>query len=245
MDNKKILSKQAGATLIETMVALVVGLLLILAATSAFIVQRQSFGTSSDSSSIRESARLAMTLAGRDLRLHGHRTVGESPAVKNAKFKFTKGDSDSFVVEYYGSGPLTADGTISDCNGTSIASDTKVTSTYSITVSDNISWLTCTINGNNTLLIPNIEEMKLRIGVDSNADGSIDYWTYDATADLNTAETVLAVDLSLIIVGKEKQKFNSPSIDHFNDEKYVVQSNSDGRIRYQERMTIALRNILE
>lgn len=244
-------TKQKGATLIEVMVALVIGMLLILAASSAFIIQRKGFGTLTDISTSNEAAREAINIIGRDLRQANYRSVGESPAIAPDTVSVllgtgTTGDSDEITVRYYGSGAAGApDGTIVNCIGEPVDSNTIHVDTFRIVSDSGQPWLACETDGVANLLIPNIEALKVRLGIDRDGDNSIDYWSAVETSTLAKSTSVIAMDLSLITVGQGTTNYDSIAIDHFGDGAAVFAATTDHRLRHHERVTIGLRNRMD
>lgn len=72
--------KQTGFTLVELMVALVLGLLVIMAATAIFLSNRQVFGSTTSLNRIQENSRAAFEIMARDIREAGGNPCG-SPVV--------------------------------------------------------------------------------------------------------------------------------------------------------------------
>src|SRR3546814_5610031 len=67
----KSLQRARGVTLIELMIALVLGLLVVAAAIGIFLSNKQVFRTSDNLSRMQENARIGFELMARDLRMAG------------------------------------------------------------------------------------------------------------------------------------------------------------------------------
>ncbi len=78
------LRRSLGLTLVELMVALVIGLILILAISAAYVGSRQSYRSGEGISRLQESARFAFTFLARDIRQAGYfGCVGGSATLNN------------------------------------------------------------------------------------------------------------------------------------------------------------------
>lgn len=261
MNMKKIRKGQQGTTLIEFMVAVAVGLILILAATSTFIVQNRAFGTQTDVSQTRDVVRMASTHMTRALRLSGFRSVGESPttafvALTTQNTADTNG-SDRIVTRFYGAGTgANGNGTVVNCQGQGVNGTTLVTTHYSVRTVGSVVGLFCSLDAgaNWTLLFPGIESMQVLQGTDLNADNSVDTYGPPPATLTATADAVRSLDVSFVVtVGSSNNlRTGTQVFSHFGpnysvggtDGAAVYTAPNDGRFRMQERMTVALRNRL-
>jgi prepilin-type N-terminal cleavage/methylation domain-containing protein len=71
-------TRQAGFSLVEVMVAMVIGLVMLLGVTQIFLTASRSGVTSSDLSRVQESGRIALELISKELRRAGYKGCGSS-----------------------------------------------------------------------------------------------------------------------------------------------------------------------
>lgn len=76
-------NRQRGMTLIEMMIALVLGLVIIAAATAVYLSNRQAYRTSNGLGEVQDSARTAYQLLARDIRQAGATGCGDQGRVAN------------------------------------------------------------------------------------------------------------------------------------------------------------------
>ena len=141
--------RQRGFTLTELMISLVLGALVVLAATAMVVSSRTTYRTQDEATRLAENGRFAVELISRQIRQSGYTEFGDSTAPPasftvspfggavlndfaqtagndNASVNFAApiNGSDILAVWYYGSGPAggAADGNIIDCAGFGVAS---------------------------------------------------------------------------------------------------------------------------
>jgi type IV pilus assembly protein PilW len=160
---------QAGFSLIEMMIAIVIGLLITIVVGNIFLGSKDTFRTQDDASRLAENARFAMTILNRTIRTAGYAYwqnglqwkaawTGKTTAVLAGTNGTGLGDSDSITVAYFGSsripgGAGNADGTILDCIGRKnkdITTGEPSTSTFFVAAgADGRPALFCTANSPN------------------------------------------------------------------------------------------------
>ena len=150
--------REAGFTLTELMIALVLGLLVVLAATSLVVTSRATYRSQDETTRVAENGRFALELVNRLVRLAGYTDFGESNAPP-ATYTFVSGTnpyldgwpsiggvdhdaggsgnavingSDALVTYYYGSGPPggAADGNVLDCAGVAVPGPAATADAY-------------------------------------------------------------------------------------------------------------------
>lgn len=252
---------QRGATLMEFMIAMALGLVLVLAASSIFLAQTASFSTQGDVSATRDVTRQAAIHLSRQLRLAGFRMIGESPKATFDALSTANGidanGSDRIVVSYFGSGTGAGDGAVLDCLGQSVNGTTRVTIHYAVRTVGRITGIYCSQDDgvNWSLLFPGIESMQLLHGIDVDDDGSIDSLAPAPTVITATATTVRSIELSFIVSSPSanNMRTGTDEIAHFGanytpdatDSAAIYSVPNDGRVRMHERVTVALRNRLD
>lgn len=148
--------RQAGFTLTELMVALVLGALVVLAATAMVVTSRATYRSQDESTRVAENGRFALELVNRLVRLAGYTDFGASnappasyiyvggtdpyvdgwPSIGGIDHDATNGaavnGSDSLITYYYGSGPAggPADGNVLDCAGNAVPSPAATANAY-------------------------------------------------------------------------------------------------------------------
>ena len=282
-------TKEQGVTLIELMIASAIGLLIALVVTQAYVNGTAAQRAQSDTTRLQESARFAFFSLSHGLRKAGYRNP-KAPGVEfcgaNTLRLAGKNDatgltpttagltgsgvtilsSDVIRVRYFGDGlvssPFTADGSVIDCLGNSVASNTLVEDTYFIaadTTNDNEPALFCYSSNSsasgNVPIIPGIERMQILYGEDSTKKGTVSrYVRAGSVSDMNDVRSlmisVVARTPNAVAAQKATRIFN-----HFGatyapsdtaptgDAGSVFTAPADGRIRQQSSTTIALRNV--
>src|SRR3546814_8507221 len=98
----KSLQRARGVTLIELMIALVLGLLVVAAAIGIFLSNKQVFRTTDNLSRMQENARIGFELMARDLRMAGASACSrEIPIVNVIKHNYAYGTDWSHGVRGY------------------------------------------------------------------------------------------------------------------------------------------------
>lgn len=232
----RTLSRRAsGFTLVELMVGMVISLLLLLAATSMFIVQQRTNATQGDLAEIHETARAISQVIQRESRLAGYSDftfannsfgavnvleasnddgVNVSDTLTFRYFGGSTTDSDPWAPVGSASAPV-ADGTVVDCTGKDVNANAMVTTVYSIVqAADGVPWLMCSVNGVNTPMFPNVESFQVLMGEDTDGDLTINRYVRPGTADMSK---VRALRLSLVLRGNSTNNPApaSPFINHF------------------------------
>jgi type IV pilus assembly protein PilW len=184
---------QRGMSLVELMVAMVLGLLFVIAVAYFFLGGRQVNRTHDDLSRIQENGRYALEYLGKAIRQAGARTDVSLPFPATA-LTGTDGtcagascDPDTITVRYD-----VQDGGETDCTGATVATGPV---TYVFAVDPATRTLTC----NGVAVADNVENMQVSYGIDSLGNGDVtSYRTASAVA--NFAQ-VAAVRVSLLIRG--------------------------------------------
>lgn len=149
-------TREAGFTLTELMIALVLGLLVVLAAASLVVTSRATYRSQDEATRVAENGRFALELVNRLVRLAGYTDFGESNTPPANYTYVATGNpyldgfpniggvdhepgssgnvngSDSLVIWYYGSGPVggAADGNVLDCAGVAVPSPAATSIAY-------------------------------------------------------------------------------------------------------------------
>jgi type IV pilus assembly protein PilW len=174
----RVQARQSGLSLVEMMVAMVLGLLILLAVSSIYIGSRQTFRLQDDNARLQETGRYALEVMGRSIRQAGFWNMPISPVATATGFGGTAitgvngagSASDTVTVQYDG---LTGD---RDCEGNALGANAVVQDAYRL----NNNELQCDGNADGTVdhqaLVSDIEDVQILYGIDTTADQSADQY---------------------------------------------------------------------
>lgn len=243
-------SKMRGFSLIELMVALLLGLIISGAALNLFIGSRQAFNSISSEAQIQDSARFASEFLGRYLRISGYREFTQDNALASlpASAPFNQvdqivwgsdhADGDSLIIR-------AGTGAGSDCAGFDISDTTEM----AFSVANN--QLLCTAsnpdnpanNGFGIVSVPlvsNIDNMQVLYGIDSTDDGRPNQ--YLKATDVNNWNQIVSINIALLIASPITTATGLNQTYSVLDVDIV---GNDGRLRQVYESKFTLRNILE
>ena len=177
---------QLGLTLVEMMVAMVLGLLILLAVSSIYLGSRQTFRLQDDNARLQETGRYALEVMGRSIRQAGFwnmpisvvdTAVGFKPLAGGAVITGVNGAGnapDTVTVQYDG---LTGD---RDCEGNALTADTLPANPVQDAYRLNNNELQCDGNADGTVdhqaLVSDIEDVQILYGIDTTGDQSADQY---------------------------------------------------------------------
>ena len=213
------INKQIGMTLVEILLALVLGISLIAGVLNIFVSSNQSSRMLEGLSRLQENGRFALDFIGRDIRLAGHRArvTGVSVCLNDKSGTAIGGTNDLGVN---GSDTISLEQSSCGLPQTIIYSIANGASgRRSLFKSD---------NGNNQELVEDVDNMQIEYGADTTNDGSPDYFVPAGIAALDMSQ-VVSIRVTLAVKTAEGGFF----------------STSDGRIEREFSSTIALRNRLK
>ena len=257
--------KHSGFTLIELMIAMVLGLFILIGILQISISSQKTYQVANYSAILQEDLRAVTNDISRIVRISGYRTspwistadafwndatFGETGQVLIGTDGATNSDSDSLSLRFQGSGDGVGnpDGDVVDCLGNAVDANDITTIKLEIIKADNM--LRCTSinetqgNEQSVDLVANIENMQLLYGVDTDNDlYANEYIT--ATAVTGRALWVNTVSVKLAILLKSSHEIsgfeNTKSIT-LND--LIIPATNDRYMRMQSNTTIAVRNII-
>jgi type IV pilus assembly protein PilW len=218
----------SGFTLVEMMIALVLGMVIIGALLAIFMSSKRTYSTTEAMSRMQESARFGAQFAARELRMAGYSTSTQLgilnrdllfPAngpfasgvvvvgTDNAAGAGLKTGADTIRIRYTGD----ANGSVHDCLGNEVAANTQVSAQLSLSINNE---LQCSDDGGatQTVLVDGISDFQLKYAVDTSGDryadstGGVAY--VDAGSVSNWAK-VSSVHLALQVAGVNKLQLNS------------------------------------
>lgn len=189
-------AQQAGFTLVELMVALVISLFVLGAVLSIYLNMKNTLKTQDNLAQLQDSQRLALTMLTTTIQLSGYfvNPLSDTPSSALPAVTVTRADSTTSVFTasqaVVGSGDGSGSGGDSDtiavryqtasgdglmnCQGASNASSVSAVSTNSFSINAG-NELTCTVdNGSPIALAGSVAAMSILYGVDTDGDGSMD-----------------------------------------------------------------------
>lgn len=248
-----------GFTLIELMIGLTLGMLLALVVAQLFSNTRQANRATEDAARVQESARFAIDVIGRTVRIAGYKN--DPIVASNLIFPVgalalegTNGAgtvSDTLTVRFQGGGAVTgvADNTILDCLGTAVAPD--YTATYSkaynkFSISPDVDGRNALFCSNDsavnpgTLLVPGVEAMQVIFGEDTTGDGAAD--RFFPVGSVATLDNVVAVRVYLLLSGSENVRLDTAAASYPVGGVTYTYPSTDQKIRRVVTTTVVLRN---
>jgi len=278
-------NRAKGFSLIELLVALAIGLLVTLVVTQAYLSGLGAQRAQTDVGRAQESSRFAFDLLARSLRKAGYKNPkapgtgfcdssnvpriivsNDASAISASTFGTSAtivNSSDVIQVRYFGEGlattPFTTDGTMRDCLGNTIASNTLVSDTFFIaadTTNNNEPALFCyssnATGSGNVALVPGVESMQLLYGEDTDGDGAVNRYVPGSAITNTNANNVRNTMLSLVTrtANANAVDRSAQAINHFGTsyapsagDANIFTTPADGRTRQHFSTTIALRNL--
>ena len=207
--SRKSPAASRGVTMIELLVAVTIGLFITLVVAQLFLGSRQTFATTDDVSRMQENIRFTQQLLIRVVHLASYKSQpnsltltvfnpATSPAIAATDGAGTA--SDTLTIRYQGSGDGlgAADGTVVDCLG--VALDSGVTAVNIFSIQQNPTTLRnglfCSNGGNAQELVPDIDNMQVLFGEDTNGDLTAD--RYVPLPNVANPSNIVSVRIALL-----------------------------------------------
>lgn len=221
--NREFLRRLCGFTLVEIMVALLIGMVLLAGISQLLIGNQNTYHFQNNLSRLQENGRYALEMLSRNLRMAGFRSYPNTP-LSNGLTGVESGTLDEIIIRYQSA---------TDCLGNNITGALPVANNrFFIANSSGIPNLFCSGNGGGSSpqpLIEGVESMDILYGEDTDAikDGVVNQYI-PADAVTNWAD-VVSVRIQLVLFSID---------DNLSD----VIVNGDRRIRRTFTGTVTLRN---
>lgn len=234
--------KSKGFSLVELMVAMLLGLLITGAALQLFLANQQSFALQQTLSRVQENGQLFVRFLVADLRRAGLERDGVAALPDEKGVRFAASDTvpgsangtdyDRLTLGYHG---------LSDCEG-SVASDlTEVVNTYFV---NSDAELVCQGNltgGDGVVLLDGIEAFEVLYGIDENKDGYANVSRY-VEAGSQGGSPVIAVRFSLLLKEESNSLPQSDGKRKFYVLTKTVDEPEDRSVRRVFMSTVKMRN---
>lgn len=230
-NSTELLHRQRGMSLVEVMVALVIGLIILIALGYFFAGSNRTNRLTDDVSRMQENGRNALELMGRSIRQAGYRVDVDKAfsGVALAGSDGASGAPDSITVRYDAQ-----EGGEVDCTGATVASG-LVTAVFAISGGA----LTCSNGASTVTIVDNIEDMQINYGLDAGKDGTVD-GIYISSPTAAQFGQVSALQLTLLTKGfNANTTANSTQTLSYNGASV---SKTDGYLRQVYSATFAVRN---
>lgn len=230
-----VIRLERGFSLVELMVAMVIGLIVLLVVGTLFMNSRQTYLAQDANSRLQENARYATELFGRQLRTAGYVSINFNPQTgvdlfeKTRETKFSGkpvlGTADSITLSFDGN---------KDCLGQAA---TRPINIFRVNAS---SQLECEVGGNTGVILDDVESMQVTYRQPGDA-------AYKAASSVTMAN-VTSVRICLLLRAKadgDKRGIELGQGQTYDDDcsaATVPVTKSDGYIRRAVGMTVVLRN---
>lgn len=221
--------KQKGFTLVELMVAMVIGLILTFAALQIFMTNQRTFSLLQAVSALHEDGQMAVRYMVADIRQAGRGSAVAGVIKPVVLADSSNGGNDILAINYWGT---------SSCAGEIYASETEVRNVYS--VSGDTLRCSNTMTNATVDLLEGVESFQVLYGVDQNKDASLGV-TQFVTADRLAGDSVIvAIRFSLLLSSSSFNQGQTASTTHWVlDEKFEF---TDNKLRRVFNSTVQLRN---
>lgn len=222
-------SHSTGYTLVETLIAVLISLVLLAGLLQIFLNTKNIYNMQTNYVQLQENDRFLNAYLLRVIRLAGYRSVpangnftpintvfATTPYVSGTHNTGLNG-SDTLTIAYQGSGngSGTPDGTIRDCLNQAIDANTIATSTFSINANNEFQCQAINPNAspsNNTqTLIPGVENFQVLFGEDLNNDNAADRYVPANFSGLNM-NRVVSVRVCLLVRSNDPVKMSQKTI---------------------------------
>lgn len=196
------MKSQKGFTLVELMVAMLLGLIISGAALQLFLTNQRTFALQQAQSELEEDGHMIIRYITADLRNAGmgDGTIGTvSPLDLNSTENGTGGGNDTITIEYLSQWDY--------CQGADLTSGgSNLEGEWSkITYSVSDETLFCTSvqsasgTGGDTAMLTGVESFQILYGVDREADGELAITEYITGSELESEDVVVAIRLGLVL----------------------------------------------
>ncbi|PHR67090.1 PilW family protein [Alcanivorax sp.] len=232
-----------GFSLVELMVAMLLGLLITGAALQLFLANQQSFALQQALSRIQEDGQLFVRFLVRDLRQAGLEmddVVSSYP--QGVKFVTTQGkpgssngaNYDRLTIAYHG---------VSDCEGGAVAggSAAEIVNTYFVNDESELVCDGSVSGGDGVVLLEGVQAFEVMYGIDTNKNGYANAGQYVSAGDLGGKEAV-AVRFAILLKNDSLSLPESEGTQKFYVLQKEITAPQDQAVRRVFMSTVKLRN---
>jgi len=240
------LSNQAGITLVELLVAMVISMFILSGVITVFVANKQNYRVQENMAAIQDNGRFAVDMISRGVRMSGYQGDTASDWVFGALNDSISGTNNTAAAGLMaGTDTLTvtfqaADDMQADCLGNRTVLDETVTATYSVDANGNLQCATATEGPVD--LVEGVDSMQVLYGMNTNGDGVVNqYVPFAGGLDMND---VMAIRLGLLMSSPDDNvALDTDSVSRTVLDVTVAAAN-DKKVRRIFETTIRLRNRL-
>lgn len=199
-------SHEQGFTLVELMVALVLGLLVLGMVITAYLGNTQASRFQNGVLRVQENGRFAIDMLSRTMRMAGYDDPASAAPVTGHAIKGAatagaaaltqtgiKANTDIIAVTYEG-------GTdIRDCQGNNFAQGVVRTSQYAVRDDGNLVCLTNATGATVQELAEGIEDMQILYGIDPDEDGVANRYVDVANIGVGNLDNIISLEITLLV----------------------------------------------
>lgn len=221
--------QQRGFTLVELMVAMVIGLILTLAALQLFLTNQRTFALQQALAELHEDGQMVTRYMAADIRQAGRGSAiaGAIPPV--VLEDSSDGTNDVLSIHYWGT---------ATCAGDEYGGETEIQNTYS--VSNGV--LQCRSEETNTTvdLVSGVESFQVLYGLDTDGNGALGVTEFVTADDLEEDSIIVAIRFALLLSNDRFTQGETASQTHWVlDESFT---SNDNNLRRVYGATVQLRN---
>ncbi|MDX1461355.1 MAG: PilW family protein [Xanthomonadales bacterium] len=248
---RHLIRKTGGFTLVELLVALVIGLVVLGAVIGMYQSNSQAARFQNGMLRVQENGRFATDTMGRVLRMAGYNDPWNSVEVSTPVVLGSEGSSgaaisqtdlstngDTLAVRFEG-------GTnILNCQGAAVSLNSWVTNQYAINTNNQLVCATITTDSalntttsNNQTLAEGVEDMVVFYGLDVDTDGVAD--RYVSASDVSNWDHVASIQVTFLVNSVENAVWGQ---DNVCIGCSVFSGSADNLIRAEFQTTVGLRN---
>lgn len=233
---------QLGMTLIEIMIALLIGAFLLGGVLQVFVASKQTNRMQENLSRLQENGRFALDFMARDIRMTSYwaclrRASGDIAGSNDNAVAGDNIDDGTDTITLKAAFATTPTGICGTSVSTTAAYYTNATSTIVYSIDNAV--LRKNTNGQNNELIEGVENMQILYGEDTDADGGANY--YVSANTVVNMDNVISIRISLLIRSLEDNIAAQPLAYTYNGATITP---TDRRLRRVFNATIAVRNRL-
>ncbi|MEH6492134.1 PilW family protein [Halopseudomonas sp.] len=231
---------ERGYSLVEVLVALMLGVLISGAAFQLFAANQRTFALQNALSSLHEDGQMVLRYMMADARNAGRGSalLGAIPGVifdASAAVRSVDGGdggNDSVVLNYFG---------ITDCQGTTVAAEVEIINRYFV---GNDGVLSCSgnLSAGEVELLPNVESFQVQYGIDTSPGDGVGATQYVGANALTAANPVVAIRFALLLSSGEVSIGTDSSAESYYVLDQKVDTDDDQKIRRVFMSTVQLRN---
>lgn len=181
-------TEQQGFTLVELMVAMLIGLILTLAALQLFLTNQRTFTLQQALTALHEDGQMVTRYMTADIRQAGRGSAiaGAIPPV--VLTSTSDGPNDTLSIHYWGT---------STCAGDEFPGETEIRNTYS--VDGDVLRCRSELTGRTVELISGVESFQVLYGIDDDDNGRLGVTRFVTATNLDADSVVVAIRFALLL----------------------------------------------